>query len=179
MKSKNSILPKTITKIEYDNYLNELQNLKTITRKEISKEIQQARKKGDKGTAEYESAKDNQSKTEKRISEIEAVLKNAQVIDDSTLSDKIVLGSIVLLLDREYNEYVQYCIVNSNEVDSLNNKISNESPLGKALIGKKAGDSIKVSTKFGTLTYKVLKIEGMIDSYRERAIQELKANVRS
>ena len=175
MKSKNSILPKTITKIEYDNYLNELQNLKTITRKEISNEIQQARKKGVKGTAEYESAKDNQSKTEKRISEIEAVLKNAQVIDDSTLSDKIVLGSIVLLVDREYNEYVQYCIVNSNEVDSLNNKISNESPLGKALIGKKAGDSIKVSTKFGTLTYKVLKIEGMIDSYRERAIQELKA----
>ena len=87
MKSKSSILPKTITKIEYDNYLNELQNLKTITRKEIAKEIQQARKKGDKGTAEYELVKDNQSKTEKRISEIEAVLKNAQVIDDSLLKN--------------------------------------------------------------------------------------------
>ena len=102
-------------------------------------------------------------------------MKNAQVIDDRVLPDQIMLGCIVLLLDKEYDEYVRYYIVNSNEVDSLKNKISNESPLGKALMGKKAGDSIKVSTKFGTLTYKVLKIEGMIDSYRERVIQEIKA----
>ena len=164
-----------MTKIEYDNYQNELRHLKTITRKEISKEIQQARKKGDKGTSEYKLAKDYQSRTERRISELETVLKNAQVIDDRVLPDQIMLGCIVLLLDKEYDEYVRYYIVNSNEVDSLKNKISNESPLGKALMGKKAGDSIKVSTKFGTLTYKVLKIEGMIDSYRERVIQEIKA----
>ena len=140
---------------------NELEELKVVRRKEVAQKIKEAREQGDLSeNAEYDAAKDEQRDIEARIEEIEKILKNADVVDEEEVDlDKISVGCTVLLYDEEFEEEVEYKIVGSTEANSLSGKISNESPLGKALLGKAVGDSIVVEAQAGTMEYKVLKID--------------------
>ena len=139
----------------------ELENLKVVRRKEVSKKIKEAREQGDLSeNAEYDAAKDEQRDIEARIDEIEKLLKNVEVVvEDEVDLDKINVGCKVSLYDNEFEEEVEYRIVGSTEANSLEGRISNESPLGKALIGKAVGDLVEVETQVGVAEYKVLKIE--------------------
>ena len=110
--------------------------------------------------AEDDAAKDEQRDIEARIEELEKILKNAEVVvEDEVDLDKISIGCKVRILDMEYNEELEYKIVGSTEANSLKGKISNESPVGKALIGGKVGDTVEVETQAGILNYKVLEIQ--------------------
>ena len=139
----------------------ELENLKVVKRKEVANKIKEAREQGDLSeNAEYDAAKDEQRDIEARIEEIEKILKNVEVIVEEEVDlDKVNIGCSVLLYDEEFEEEVEYQIVGSTEANSLNGKISNESPLGAALLGKKVGDDVQVETQAGVVEYKVLKIE--------------------
>ena len=139
----------------------ELEELKVVRRKEVAQKIKEAREQGDLSeNAEYDAAKDEQRDIEARIEEIEKILKNADVVDEEEVDlDKISVGCTVLLYDVEFEEEVEYKIVGSTEANSLKGKISNESPLGKALIGKKVGDVVDAETPVGILQYKVLEIQ--------------------
>ena len=139
----------------------ELENLKVVKRKEVAVKIREAREQGDLSeNAEYDAAKDEQRDIETRIEEIEKILKHAEVVvEDEVDLDKINVGCTVLLYDKEFEEEVEYQIVGSTEANSLAGKISNESPLGKALMGRKVGDNIEVNAQAGVIEYTVLKIE--------------------
>lgn len=134
---------------------------KEVIRAQIAQKIKEAREQGDLSeNAEYDAAKEEQRDNELRIEEIEAILKNAEVyLEEDVAKDAVGLGSTVTLLDVEYNEEVVYKIVGSTEVDSLNGKISNESPVGKALVGAKKGATISVDTPAGVIKYKITKVE--------------------
>ena len=142
----------------------ELENLKVVKRKEVAVKIREAREQGDLSeNAEYDAAKDEQRDIETRIEEIEKILKHAEVVvEDEVDLDKINVGCIVVLYDKEFEEEVEYQIVGSTEANSLAGKISNESPLGKALIGRKVGDNIEVNAQAGVIEYEVLKIDRSI-----------------
>jgi len=142
----------------------ELEDLKVVRRKEVAVKIREAREQGDLSeNAEYDAAKDEQRDIETRIEEIEKLLKNVEVVDEDEVDlDKISVGCTVTLYDNEFEEEVEYKIVGSTEANSLAGKISNESPLGVALLGKAIGDDITVETQFGVAEYKVLKIERSI-----------------
>lgn len=142
-------------------YETELRELKEVKRQEIAQKIKEAREQGDLSeNAEYDAAKDEQRDVEARIEELEKILKNAEVVvEDEVDLDKINIGCMVTILDLEYAEELTYKIVGSAEANSLKGRISNESPVGKALIGKKIGDVIAVETQAGTLEYKVLEIQ--------------------
>ena len=139
----------------------ELENLKVVRRKEVAVKIREAREQGDLSeNAEYDAAKDEQRDIETRIEEIEKILKNAEVVvEDEVDIDKISVGCVVVLYDKEFEEEVEYKIVGSTEANSLAGKISNESPLGKALLGKAVGDDVEVDTQVGVIEYQVLKID--------------------
>ena len=139
----------------------ELENLKVVRRKEVAVKIREAREQGDLSeNAEYDAAKDEQRDIETRIEEIEKILKNAEVVvEDEVDLDKISVGCVVVLYDKESEEEVEYKIVGSTEANSLSGKISNESPLGKALLGKAVGDDVEVDTQVGVIEYRVLKID--------------------
>lgn len=156
MAKKNILTYEGLQKLE-----NELQELKTVKRKEIAQKIKEAREQGDLSeNAEYDAAKDEQRDIEARIEEIDAILKNAEVVvEDEVDLDKINVGCRVRILDIEFDEELEYKIVGSTEANSLKGKISNESPLGRALIGKKVGDEVKVEAPVGELSYKVLEIQ--------------------
>ena len=134
---------------------------KEVIRAQIAQKIKEAREQGDLSeNAEYDAAKEEQRDNELRIEEIETILKNAEVyLEEDVAKDSVGLGSTVTLLDVEYNEEVVYKIVGSTEVDSLNHKISNESPVGRKLIGAKKGATISVDTPAGVIEYKILKVE--------------------
>jgi len=138
----------------------ELQDLKVVRRKDVAGKIKEARAQGDLSeNAEYDAAKEEQAEIEARIALIEKMLRNAEVIDEDDLDgDSIGIGSKVKVLDMEFDEEVEYTIVGSTEADPVNGLISNESPLGEALLGKKDGDTITVDAPQGQLTYKVLGI---------------------
>ena len=140
---------------------NELEELKVVRRKEVAVKIREAREQGDLSeNAEYDAAKDEQRDIETRIEEIEKLLKNVEVVDEDEVDlDKISIGCSVVLYDNEFEEEVEYKIVGSTEANSLAGKISNESPLGIALLGKAVGEEVVVETQFGTSEFKVLKIE--------------------
>ena len=142
-------------------YEDELQNLKVVKRKEVAQKIKEAREQGDLSeNAEYDAAKDEQRDIELRIEELEKLLKSAEgVVEDEVDLDKISVGCKVKLLDVEYNEEMEFYIVGSTEANSLQNKISNESPVGRALMGKSAGDVVDVETQAGIIQYKVLEIQ--------------------
>ena len=142
-------------------YEDELQDLKVNRRREIAQKIKEAREQGDLSeNAEYDAAKDEQRDIEARIEELEKILKNAEVVvEDEVDLDKISIGCRVKILDMEYNEELDYKIVGSTEANSLENKISNESPVGHALIGKRVGDVVDVETQSGVIQYKVLDIK--------------------
>lgn len=138
----------------------ELENLKVVKRKEVAEKIKEAREQGDLSeNAEYDAAKDEQRDIEARIEEIEKILKNAEVVvEDEVDFDKINIGCSVLVYDKEFDEEIQFKIVGSTEANSLQGKISNESPVGQALIGKSVGDVVEVETQAGVMEYKVLDI---------------------
>ena len=139
----------------------ELFDLKVYKRKEVAQKIKEAREQGDLSeNAEYDAAKDEQRDIEARIEELEKILKNAEVVvEDEVDLDRINIGCQVKILDLEYDEELDYKIVGSTEANSLKGKISNESPVGKALIGAKIGDIVEVETQAGVIKYKVLEIE--------------------
>lgn len=140
----------------------ELHDLKVVRRKEVAGKIKEAREQGDLSeNAEYDAAKDEQREIEARIEEIEKILKNAEVVvEDEVDYEKISVGCKVKVLDMEYDEEMEFQLVGSTEANSLQGKISNESPVGKALIGAKQGDVVDVEMADGdVMQYKVLKIE--------------------
>ena len=141
-------------------YEDELQDLKVNRRREIAAKIKEAREQGDLSeNAEYDAAKDEQRDIELRIEELEKLLKNAEVVvEDEIDLDKISIGCLVRVLDVEYDEEEEYKLVGSSEASSLQNKISNESPFGQALIGAKVGDIVEVEAPAGVIKYKVLSI---------------------
>ncbi len=139
----------------------ELHDLKVNRRKEVAQKIKEAREQGDLSeNAEYDAAKDEQRDIEARIEELEKILKNAEVVDEEEVDfDKINVGCKVRLFDVDMDEEITYSIVGSTEANSLSGKISNESPVGRALIGAKVGDSVMVETPAGEFEYRVLGIE--------------------
>ena len=139
----------------------ELETLKVVKRKEVAGKIKEAREQGDLSeNAEYDAAKDEQRDIETRIDELEKLLKNAEVVVEEEVDlKKINIGCTVLVYDKEFDEEVEFSIVGSTEANSLTGKISNESLVGKALLGKKVGNKVKVETPAGIMEYKVLKIE--------------------
>jgi transcription elongation factor GreA len=139
----------------------ELNNLKVNERREIAQKIKEAREQGDLSeNAEYDAAKDEQRDIEARIEEIENILKHVEVIaDEDITTDVINLGTKVRVLDKEFDEEDEFSIVGTNEADSLKGKISNESPVGRALLGHRVGEEIMVETQVGILHYLVLGIE--------------------
>ena len=157
-------MDKTKTLLTEQGYIDlkqELDDLINVKRPENIKAIKDARALGDLSeNAEYDAAKDEQRDIEARIEELEKILKNAEVVDEDEVDlDKINIGCLIKILDIEFNEELEYKIVGSTEANSLKGKISNESPVGKALIGKKTGDIVEVETQVGTLKYKVLEIQ--------------------
>lgn len=142
-------------------YEDELQNLKVVKRKEVAEKIKEAREQGDLSeNAEYDAAKDEQRDIEARIEELEKLLKNAEVVvEDEIDLDKISIGCMVKVYDVEFDEEMEFRIVGSTEANSLQNKISNESPVGRALLGRSVGDVVNVETQMGDIQYKVLEIQ--------------------
>ena len=138
----------------------ELEELKTVRRKEVAEKIKEARGQGDLSeNAEYDAAKEEQSEIETSIALLEKMLRNAEVIDDEEVSSDIIsVGSRVKLYDNEFEEEVEYTIVGSAEADPMENKISNESPVGMGLLGHKTGDNVVIETPDGEISFKVLDI---------------------
>ena len=138
----------------------ELEYLKTVKRQEVAAEIKVALGYGDLSeNSEYDEAKNKQAQMEIRIVEIEAMLKNAKVIDEAEIStDTVSLGCTVKVHDVEFNEDLEYNIVGSTEADPSRGKISDESPVGAALLGKKIGEEVEVPVPAGTITMKILEI---------------------
>lgn len=138
----------------------ELEYLKTVKRKEITEKIKVALSFGDLSeNSEYDDAKNEQAFVEGRIVQLENMLKNATIVDENEIPTDIVsIGSIVKVKDYEFDEEVEYTMVGSAEADPINNKISNESPVGMGLVGKRVGDIIEVQVPDGVSKYKVLGI---------------------
>lgn len=157
MDKKNILTYEGLKKLE-----DELEDLKVVKRKEVSQKIKEAREQGDLSeNAEYDAAKDEQRDIELRIEEIDKILKNAEVVVEEDVDvNAINIGCTVRLKDIEFDEETTYKIVGSTEADVLGNKISNESPVGAALIGSKAGDVIEVETPNGEVVkYEILEIQ--------------------
>ena len=156
MEKKNILTYAGLTKYE-----EELHNLKVVRRQEVAQKIKEAREQGDLSeNAEYDAAKDEQRDIEARIEELEKILKNAEVVVEEDIDlETINVGCKVKVLDIEFSEEIEYEIVGSQEANSLEGKISNESPVGSALIGHKVGDAVDVETAAGTFSYKILGIE--------------------
>jgi len=138
----------------------ELEYLKTTKRKEVAEAIKVARGFGDLSeNSEYDEAKNEQGLVEARIAEIEAMLKNVKVIDESTIAtDRVNVGNRVKVYDETFEEEIEYTIVGSSEANPMENKISDESPIGKALIGAETGEVVKAETPGGETVMKVLEI---------------------
>ena len=138
----------------------ELEILKTVKRKEITEKIKVALGYGDLSeNSEYDEAKNEQAFTEGRIIQLENMLKNASVVDESEIStDKVTVGTVVKVKDYDFDEEVEYSIVGSAEADPMNFKISNESPVGASLLGKKVGEIVEVSVPGGNSKFEILGI---------------------
>ena len=148
------------TKQGYQDLVDELKYLKLTRREEIKEQIAVARGFGDLSeNAEYDEARNEQAKVEARIQELEALIENAEIIDESNMDVRAIsLGSVVKLFDEDFEEEITYNIVGSNQADPLEKKISDLSPIGRALMGKKAGDSVTVTAPAGELHFKVLEV---------------------
>lgn len=138
----------------------ELEQLKTVRRKEVAERIKEAIAFGDiSENSEYDEAKNEQAKLEERIVKLETTLRKAKIIDEDEISvDTVSIGSTVKVKDIEFDEIVEYMIVGSAEADPYELKISNESPVGKSLLGKKVGDIVDVQIPDGVTKYEVLEI---------------------
>ncbi len=138
----------------------ELDDLKTVRRKEIAEKIKQALSFGDiSENSEYDQAKNDQAQLEERIAKLEMMLRNAKIIDEDDITTDVVgIGSKVLVKDLEYDEEMEFIIVGSAEADPYNGKISNESPVGSALLGHMSGDIVEVVVPDGKIEYQILTI---------------------
>ncbi|MBQ2450001.1 MAG: transcription elongation factor GreA [Lachnospiraceae bacterium] len=157
MEAKKNLL----TREGLKKYEDELHELKVIKRKEVAEKIKEAREQGDLSeNAEYDAAKDEQRDIEARIEELEKILKNVEVFDmeESASNDKVSFGLVVKVKDNEFDDEMEFKIVGATEANSLKGKISNESPLGKALIGAKKGDVVTVEAPAGIIEYTILDI---------------------
>ncbi len=139
---------------------NELDELETVKRKEIAERIKQALAFGDiSENSEYDEAKNEQAQLEERIAKLEMVLRNAKLIDEEDITTDVVgVGSRVVVNDLEYDEEMEYTIVGSAEANPFEGRISNESPVGNALLGKKVGDIVEVHVPDGVIKYKIVTI---------------------
>ncbi|MBQ4370845.1 MAG: transcription elongation factor GreA [Firmicutes bacterium] len=149
-----------ITKEGYNKLVEEHDYLVSVRREEVSRHLKEAKSYGDLSeNAEYDAAKDEQAELEDRIQKLENMIRNAKVIDEEELTGEHVnLGLTVDLLDRKTGEKFSYQIVGVTMADPLNDKISNESPLGKELMGKEIGNVVEVPVEDGTLSYEILNI---------------------
>ncbi len=138
----------------------ELRERQTVKREEIKEAIATARSFGDLSeNSEYDAARNEQAQNEARILELQALIDNALIIDETKIDSSVVsIGSTVKVLDKEFNEEIEYSIVGSNEVDPLCGKISDQSPIGHALMGKSAGAEVVVEAPAGTITMTVLEV---------------------
>ena len=150
-----------LTQEGYDNLEKELEFLKTEKRSEIAERIKVALGFGDLSeNSEYDEAKNAQASNETKIAELENKLRYARIIDESEIDTKTVqVGNIVKVHDEEFDEDIEYTIVGSTEVDLAQNKISNESPMGKALLGAKKGSTVEVEAPAGVMKFKILSIK--------------------
>ena len=157
MEEKDVIL----TQEGYDNLDKELNYLKTEKRAEIADRIKVALGFGDLSeNSEYDEAKTAQAENEVKIAELENKIRHAKIIDESEIdTDVVQIGNTVKVLDMEFDEEVEYTIVGSTEVDLAENKISNESPLGAALLGAKKNQTVDVNAPAGIMKYKILQIK--------------------
>ncbi|WP_414840048.1 transcription elongation factor GreA [Carnobacterium sp. TMP28] len=139
----------------------ELEELKTVKRKEIIERIKIARSFGDLSeNSEYESAKDEQAFVEGRITTIETMLRFSEIIDNSkSAMDEVAIGRKITFVELPDGEVEEYTIVGSAEADPFSGRISNDSPIAKALMGKKVGDQVVISTPGGDMTIKIMSIE--------------------
>ena len=144
----------------YDQLVNELYELKNVKRIQVKEAIAIARSFGDLSeNSEYDEARNEQAKVEARILELEGLIENAEVIDETSLDISVVnIGSIVKVKDTELDEVIEYHIVGSNETNPFENKISIESPVGTALNGKRAGDSVEVNAPGGVIVLEVIEV---------------------
>ena len=148
------------TKQGFQDLIDELKYLKLTRREEIKEQIAVARGFGDLSeNAEYDEARTEQAKVEARILELESLIENAEIIDESMMDARsISLGSVVKLLDEDFDEEITYSIVGSNQADPLEQKISDQSPIGRALMGKKAGERVVVSAPAGELHFRIMEV---------------------
>ncbi len=158
MEAKKNLL----TREGLKKYEDELHELKVIKRKEVAQKIKEAREQGDLSeNAEYDAAKDEQRDIETRIEELEKILKNVEVMDmdeDDRNMEQVGFGRTVKVKDNEVGDEMEFKIVGATEANSLKGKISNESPLGKALLGAKKGETVKVEAPAGDIEYTVIDI---------------------
>lgn len=149
-----------LTKAGFEKLREELERLKTTERRRIARAIGEARLQGDiSENAEYDAAKDAQAHCEARIAELEGKLTHVRIIENENIpSDKVFIGAIVTLKDLDSKETLQYMMVSPEEANYEENKISIFSPVGKALLGKAAGEEVAISVPAGTLRYKIEKI---------------------
>ena len=150
-----------LTQEGYNKLEEQLNYLKTEKRTEIAERIKTARGFGDLSeNSEYDEAKSAQRENEEEIAELEQKIRNAKIIDEAEIDTKTVqIGNLVKLLDIEFNEEVEYTIVGSTEVNLAENKVSNVSPIGKALLGRKKGETVDVEAPAGVVQYKILAIK--------------------
>ena len=149
-----------VTQEGYNKLEEQLNHLKTVRRTEIAERIKTALGFGDLSeNAEYDEAKSAQAENEAQIAELEMKIRNAKVIKKEVDLETVQIGNIVKVHDIEFNEDISYTIVGSTEVSISENKISNESPLGKALIGSKIGDTVEVNAPAGIIKYKILDLQ--------------------
>lgn len=150
-----------LTEEGFEKLENELEYLETEKRREVAKRIKVAREFGDiSENSEYDDAKNEQAFVEGRIQEIKNMLNNAHVVKDEEVTDKQVnLGTTVMLHDLDSDEKIRYTLVGSAEADPLNHKISNESPIGKAILGHVIGDEVTVETPAGEVDYEIISIK--------------------
>ncbi len=149
-----------LTRAGYEKLIEELEHLKKVKRKEISAAIEHARSLGDlKENAEYHSAKDAMAKNEARVLELEDKLSRVEIIEDNKIdADKAYIGAKLKLLDLDSDDEIEYTLVGQEEANAIEGLISVISPVGKALLGHKEGEVIKVDVPAGTLEYKIIKI---------------------
>ena len=153
MAEKKKITYEGLKKLE-----DELQDLKVNKRQEVAQKIKEAREQGDLSeNAEYDAAKDEQRDIEARIEEIDKILKNVEVVDEDEVdTSKVSIGCKVKIKDLEFNDELTFKVVGSTEANTLKGKISDESPVGKAISGKKVGEVVEVETQEGTIKYEIL-----------------------
>jgi len=157
MEEKKEIL---LTQEGYQKLEDELETLKTVRRREVADRIKVAISFGDiSENAEYDEAKNEQAQVEERIIKLESMIRRAVIIDESTIDSNVVtIGSIVKVNDMDFEEEVEYTIVGSAEADPYEGKISNESPVGKALLGRTIGDIVDVQVPDGVAKFEILEI---------------------